>query len=90
MRRLPSLFWCIVFLLTIFLMTLLRDPELPEAQEQAREAVDVARQFQSIAERRQGEIEALQRICTLLQETLAAEQERFESCLAELGEITHE
>lgn len=59
--------------------------EAEDARGQAREANRLSERSLALAERRQGEIDMLQNLCTQLQETLAGEQERFESCLAELG-----
>lgn len=89
LRRPPSLYWAAVLLLAAFFLALgLQLADIEEAQEQALQATENARQAQALAERRQGQIEALQARWSQLQEICSAEQERFERCLAELGERT--
>ena len=64
--------------------------QIAEAQENTREAVSQSERSLALAERRQGEIDVLQKLCTQLQETLAGEKERFESCLEENGRLIGE
>lgn len=87
MRRPPSLYWAVaLFVAAIFLTLVLQFADIEDARQQARQATAAKERSQALAKRRQGQIEALRRANRHLQDTLAAEQERFERCLAELGE----
>ena len=91
MRRPPALYWAGVLLLAAFLLALgVQFADIQDAQQQARQAIAAKERSQALAKRCQGQIEALQRTNRHLQDTLAAEQERFERYLAELGEYNAE
>lgn len=86
MKR-PSLYWAgVLFAAAMLIFLGVQIDRVDEARVQALNALQATRQAHALADRQRREIDALQRACRQLQETLSAEQERFEACLAELGE----